>query len=193
MNIPRKRNNRFLAKNASIIPEALDKKWSFPLRISLVNVPNPHFAADLVLFTEEILNGKLHFLCGEVSWCEFLVHKVFKEGIISETKILNCWLRRNIYWLRLVLLQCFANFATPWTQSKLKVHETFRKRSMYVQSTVCVHEIYVQQSFYDKNSWPKHSKWSSIHTSGKKNFWAIFFFDYWSLSDKESVLWHFII
>ena len=25
--------------------------------------PNPQFSADLVTFTEEILNGKLHFLC----------------------------------------------------------------------------------------------------------------------------------
>ena len=26
--------------------------------------PNPKFPADLVTFTEEILNGKLHFLSG---------------------------------------------------------------------------------------------------------------------------------
>ena len=25
--------------------------------------PNPHFAADLVTFTEEIVNGKHHFSC----------------------------------------------------------------------------------------------------------------------------------
>ena len=35
------------------------RKRSFPLRISSVNVT----PADLVTFTEEILNGKLHFLC----------------------------------------------------------------------------------------------------------------------------------
>ena len=27
---------------------------------------NPQFPADLVPFTEEILNGKLHFLCSEL-------------------------------------------------------------------------------------------------------------------------------
>ena len=27
--------------------------------------PNPEFPADLVTFTEKILNGKLHFLCSE--------------------------------------------------------------------------------------------------------------------------------
>ena len=38
------------------------KKWRFPLRTSPVNVTKPPFPADLVIFTEEILNGKLHFL-----------------------------------------------------------------------------------------------------------------------------------
>ena len=30
-------------------------------------LPNPQEAADLVTFTEEILNGKLNFLCSELS------------------------------------------------------------------------------------------------------------------------------
>ena len=33
--------------------------------------PNPQFPADLVTFTEEILNGKLHFL--------YRVGKIFRE------------------------------------------------------------------------------------------------------------------
>ena len=44
---------------------SLHKKWRFPLRISSVNVTksaNPE-TANLVTLTEEILNGKLHFLC----------------------------------------------------------------------------------------------------------------------------------
>ena len=44
----------------------LHKKWSSlrnPLRISSVNVSKPQFPADLVTFTGEILNGKLHFSC----------------------------------------------------------------------------------------------------------------------------------
>ena len=41
----------------------LHKKWSFPLRICLLNVTNLQKTANLVTFTEEILNGKLHFLC----------------------------------------------------------------------------------------------------------------------------------
>ena len=39
---------------------------SFPLRISSVNVTNPHFPVDLVTHTEKILNGKIHFLCSVI-------------------------------------------------------------------------------------------------------------------------------
>ena len=42
----------------------LNKKWSFPLRISSVNVTkSAGNGQDLVTFTEEIRNGKLYFLC----------------------------------------------------------------------------------------------------------------------------------
>ena len=42
----------------------MDKEWSFPLSIFSVNMnKNPQETPDLVTFTEEILNGKLHVLC----------------------------------------------------------------------------------------------------------------------------------
>ena len=41
----------------------LHKKWSFPLRISSINVTKSAGNCELVIFTEEILNGKLGFLC----------------------------------------------------------------------------------------------------------------------------------
>ena len=37
--------------------------------------PNPQFSADLVAFTEEMLNGKLHFLCSELC-CNIFVSAV---------------------------------------------------------------------------------------------------------------------
>ena len=46
---------------------SLRHKWSFPLGISSVMWLNPQFPADLVAFTEEILNGKLNFLCSACS------------------------------------------------------------------------------------------------------------------------------
>ena len=58
-----------------LVKVSLHKKWSFPLRISSVNVTKssvscgfgPQFPKDLVTYTEEILNGKLHFLCSVIS------------------------------------------------------------------------------------------------------------------------------
>ena len=38
------------------------KKKSFLLKISSVNVTKSSVSCDLVTFTEDILNGKLHFL-----------------------------------------------------------------------------------------------------------------------------------
>ena len=32
--------------------------------------PNPHGTADLVIFTAEILIGKLHFLCSKLCSCK---------------------------------------------------------------------------------------------------------------------------
>ena len=37
------------------------KKWSCSLRISSVNLTKSAVSADMVTFTEEILNGKLNF------------------------------------------------------------------------------------------------------------------------------------
>ena len=54
-----------------MVEKALQKKWSFPLRISSVNVTKStdnyvtQVTAGLVTFTKEIINGKLHFLCSE--------------------------------------------------------------------------------------------------------------------------------
>ena len=39
------------------------KKLSFPLRTSSVNVTKSEGTVDLVTFTEEMLNRKVHFLC----------------------------------------------------------------------------------------------------------------------------------
>ena len=46
--------------------------------------PNPQFPADLVTFTEEILNGKLHFLCG--------VPYYVRNGVHYEYVALKVWI-----------------------------------------------------------------------------------------------------
>ena len=42
---------------------SLHKKWSFPFRISLIDVTKSAVNSNLITFTEEILNGKPQFLC----------------------------------------------------------------------------------------------------------------------------------
>ena len=42
------------------------QKMKFPIKDSCVSNISIKFPADLVTFTEEILNGKLHFLCSEI-------------------------------------------------------------------------------------------------------------------------------
>ena len=62
------------------------KNWSFPLRISSVNVTKPQIPADLVTFTEEIFNGKFHLLCSFkiLSWYFLCAkNKVFHWPVFS--------------------------------------------------------------------------------------------------------------
>ena len=57
--------------------------------------PNPQFPADLVTFTEGILNGKLHFLCSIVIYffafisVTFIFISQLIEGNMSTLNILN--------------------------------------------------------------------------------------------------------
>ena len=64
----------------------LHKKWNFPLRTFSENVTKLQFPANLVKFTEEILNGKLHFLCSvTMIWCRKLLQLViisYNENIL---------------------------------------------------------------------------------------------------------------
>ena len=49
--------------------------------------PNLQFPADLVLFTEEILNGKLRFLCSVLHIIAYTfgitnIHRIGKSGVV---------------------------------------------------------------------------------------------------------------
>ena len=45
--------------------------------------PNPQFPADLVTFTEEILNGKIHFLCSALTKKSF-VKNIMRSKVIQK-------------------------------------------------------------------------------------------------------------
>ena len=49
----------------SLMQTTLHKKMKFSIKNFLVNETNPHETAGLVTFPEEILNGKLHYMCSE--------------------------------------------------------------------------------------------------------------------------------
>ena len=44
--------------------------------------PNPQFPADLVTFTEKILNGKLHFLCSEIFYMGYEMEEGGTVGVL---------------------------------------------------------------------------------------------------------------
>ena len=65
------------------------QKGSFSLKICSVDATNPQRIADLVTFTEETVNGKLHFLCSalitlaKVNIHFYLVH--------TESQLISCF------------------------------------------------------------------------------------------------------
>ena len=56
-----------LHSSTNFMKKTLLKKWSFPLRISSVNVTKSAVSCGFDHTYEDILNGKLHFLCSENS------------------------------------------------------------------------------------------------------------------------------
>ena len=79
---------------SSKLHSILLKKWSFPLRISSVNVDL--VTAYLVRFTEEILHGKLHFLyCAMISRLIYCLEALPKQheytlaNVVSSDRIVS--------------------------------------------------------------------------------------------------------
>ena len=58
--------------------------------------PNPQFPADLVTFTKEILNGKLHFFCSEKSFTE-RIQIVWMKWLVN-TKTYLHFLNYRKFW-----------------------------------------------------------------------------------------------
>ena len=64
---------------------SLHKKWSVPLRISSLNMTksNPQCSADLVTFTEEILNEKLHFCAVKTTHSTHLMKECYIQLVLN--------------------------------------------------------------------------------------------------------------
>ena len=50
---------------------------------------NPQILADLVTFTEEILNGKLHFLCSVIFFFSFLSIVAYNRSALEQNRPLK--------------------------------------------------------------------------------------------------------
>ena len=50
-------------------------------------LPNPQFSADLVTFTEEILHGKLHFLCSGYFTSTALLRHLSAMGVAATVTV----------------------------------------------------------------------------------------------------------
>ena len=70
----------------------LHKKWSFPLRISSVH-------EDLVTFTKEILNGKLHFVCSVSLLFVFLGCFIYAFWVTCETFSIDASYSKSVIYL----------------------------------------------------------------------------------------------
>ena len=76
--------------------------------------PNPQFPADMVTFTEEIINGKLHFLCSEF----FLF---FLTAFLDELLFWTFFLKKGqVYWFKFINVQPSSKaFAFKYSVKKL--------------------------------------------------------------------------
>ena len=80
-------------KYASISDIHCTKNWSFPLRISSVTVTkSAGNYAYLITFTEEILNGKLHFLCSDTCKNNVFDNSFFSQCLLS----MSIWFHANL-------------------------------------------------------------------------------------------------
>ena len=75
--VGRKKYEEAMSDEHSLVSDkllwTLYKRWSFPLRISSVNV-NKSVWPNVVTFTEEIFNGKIHFF---VQCCLLATYSIF--------------------------------------------------------------------------------------------------------------------
>ena len=72
--------------------------------------PNPQKTADLVTFTEEILNGKLTFLCSGHVW--------FLKSVSSKISLIGD------HWHEIILLKKLSNFTKFMADARLKIQSS---------------------------------------------------------------------
>ena len=123
----------------------LHKKWSFPLRISSVNI----IPADLVTQTEEIFDQKLFFFCSDFSNNSIIFHPRVNE-INSFLRYLRT--RKLIFW-----------WVYYWQQHEVLSGNTLRK--------ICPYSEFFWPVFFALvlNTDQKNSEYRHFLSSDKRN------------------------
>ena len=86
-----------IGKTVMIMPAVNFLKYVYERYIMKIKHCTPQLTVDLVTFTEEILNGKLHFLCSDISRVYyFLIVKLLSKLKAHTSRFADqIWL--NIY------------------------------------------------------------------------------------------------
>ena len=88
--------------------------------------PNPQFPVDLITFTEEILNGKIHFcamLHLSVSWFVFYFHHKFRKVYRYFLKSVYCniWFSLSLWIASYLAWSYFADFVNSMFKIKITI------------------------------------------------------------------------
>ena len=153
--------------------------------------PDPLETADLVTFTEEILNGKLHFLCS--------VRSVWQTIYFSKHKFDNTWIWNRcilFYWVFFSLLSltlscrgplsyrnqsiatssliCSANQWTGFYMTTVSVMKELREREAI--SSQFNDDMYGEVRMYDQ-PYMKFICLKLLHQFWCSNYWIVSYFD----------------
>ena len=108
----------------------LHKKWSFSLRISSANVTKSAVNCSVFIFTEETLDGKLHFLCS--AWGLQLYWKKTATQVFCCKYCEMLWTAsfiKHLWWLYFdfyfLMLTCKSSQLRPNCCSKIKGPKMF--------------------------------------------------------------------
>ena len=116
---------------------------------------NPQETAELVIFTEETLNGKLHFLCS----AKFLILGSISHSASCFLGLKLCHRPRSIHWscaLRdYIMLACEYSFEIPYWQSSpyenhCKCYKKLTSRSWPMLYTLTYFFSYTYKSCCDR-------------------------------------------
>ena len=100
--------------------------------------PNAQETADLVMFTKEILNGKVRFLCSDLSILFIGMSSFFPSSSIISSKSKSCMFLNVLSSLSSTKNRMIKGIsATPMSYSKVKIQQTAKQSSVKSKVMCC--------------------------------------------------------